>query len=112
RMDMLFTHFGLSGPAVLRCSQFVVKELKKSENQEVLMAIDSLPDKKGEEIFQEISQWVKENPKKSIKNILKGYLPERYLHFLLKKNDLDPQIQGANISSEKIRSFAKSCKQF
>src|SRR5699024_6498074 len=29
RMDMIFTHFGISGPAVLRCSQFVVKELMK-----------------------------------------------------------------------------------
>ena len=28
KMDMLFTHFGLSGPAALRCSQFVVKALK------------------------------------------------------------------------------------
>ncbi len=30
QMDMLFTHFGLSGPAILRCSQFVVKEEKKN----------------------------------------------------------------------------------
>lgn len=29
QMDMLFTHFGLSGPAILRCSQFAVKEMKK-----------------------------------------------------------------------------------
>lgn len=28
--DMIFTHFGLSGPAALRCSQFVVKERKKA----------------------------------------------------------------------------------
>ncbi len=27
-MDMLFTHFGISGPAALRCSQFVYKEQK------------------------------------------------------------------------------------
>ena len=29
KMDMLFTHFGLSGPAALRCSQFVVKATEK-----------------------------------------------------------------------------------
>ncbi|MDP4106976.1 MAG: aminoacetone oxidase family FAD-binding enzyme, partial [Bacillota bacterium] len=29
RMDMIFTHFGISGPAVLRCSQFVIKAMKK-----------------------------------------------------------------------------------
>src|SRR5690625_4997915 len=32
-MDMVFTHFGISGPAVLRCSQFVVKELMKGRNE-------------------------------------------------------------------------------
>lgn len=34
RMDMIFTHFGISGPAVLRCSQYVVKELKKQKNKD------------------------------------------------------------------------------
>ena len=28
QMDMIFTHFGVSGPAALRCSQFVYKEQK------------------------------------------------------------------------------------
>ena len=28
QMDMIFTHFGISGPAALRCSQFVYKEQK------------------------------------------------------------------------------------
>lgn len=31
KMDFIFTHFGLSGPAALRCSQFVVKQLKKKK---------------------------------------------------------------------------------
>lgn len=30
-MDMLFTHFGISGPAALRCSQFVYKEQKSKD---------------------------------------------------------------------------------
>ncbi|WP_240941895.1 NAD(P)/FAD-dependent oxidoreductase [Paenibacillus sp. HB172176] len=31
--DMIFTHFGISGPIALRCSQFVVKELKQPKNK-------------------------------------------------------------------------------
>ncbi|MEH7253404.1 NAD(P)/FAD-dependent oxidoreductase [Neobacillus niacini] len=112
RMDMIFTHFGLSGPAVLRCSQFVVKAMKKWKLQEVTMGLDALPDKKEEEIFQEIVKLVKSEPKKSIKNTLKGFLPERYLLFLLENSEIDPLEQGAIISNEKIRAFAKSCKQF
>ena len=112
RMDMLFTHFGVSGPAVLRCSQFVVKAMKKWNLKEVTMSLDALPDKKEEEIFQEIIKLVKGEPKKSIKNTLKGLLPERYLLFLLEQNSIDPSEQGGTISNEKIRSFSKSCKQF
>ena len=112
RMDMLFTHFGVSGPAVLRCSQFVVKAMKKWNLKEVTMSLDALPDRKEEEIFQEIVKLVKGEPKKSIKNTLKGIVPERYLLFLLDMNDIDPAEQGGTISNEKIRAFAKGCKQF
>lgn len=112
RMDMIFTHFGISGPAVLRCSQFVVKAMKKWNLKEVTMSLDSLPDKKEEEIFQEILTLVKSEPKKIIKNLLKGFLPERYLLFLLDQNAIDTNEQGGTISNEKIRSFSKSCKQF
>ena len=51
RMDMIFTHFGISGPAVLRCSQFVVKAMKKWKLSEVTMALDALPDQSEAEIF-------------------------------------------------------------
>ncbi|KON86681.1 hypothetical protein AF332_07655 [Sporosarcina globispora] len=112
RMDMIFTHFGISGPAVLRCSQYAVKAMKKWNLKEVTMNLDAIPDIKEEPLFQDVSKKIKEDPKKSIKNLLKGMLPERYLLFLLEQNGIDPSAQGANISNEKIRSFVKSCKSF
>ncbi|MGN7178804.1 hypothetical protein BK139_18885 [Paenibacillus sp. FSL R5-0490] len=112
RMDMIFTHFGISGPAVLRCSQYAVKAMKKWNLKEVTMNLDALPDTKEEPLFQEVSKKIKEEPKKIIKNLLKGLLPERYLLFLLEQNGIDPSAQGAVISNEKIRSFVKGCKSF
>ena len=112
KMDMIFTHFGISGPAVLRCSQFIVKELKKSASKEVIVSLDIFPDKKEDTLFQELSELLKKEPKKSIKNILKGFLPERYLLFLLEKNEIDPLIQAATLSNEKLRNFVESCKRF
>jgi predicted Rossmann fold flavoprotein len=111
-MDMIFTHFGISGPAVLRCSQYVVKAMKKWNLKEVVMSIDALPGKKEEPLFQEIIAMVKADPKKSVKNILKGYLPERYLLFLLQVADIDANEQGGVISHDKLRNFVKACKQF
>ncbi|MGX1433351.1 putative Rossmann fold flavoprotein [Cytobacillus horneckiae] len=112
QMDMIFTHIGISGPAVLRCSQFVVKAMKKWDLKEVTMSIDALPHKKEEQLFQEMMKMIKDEPKKSIKNIIKGIVPERYLLFLLEKNDIDPSAQGGTISHEKIRGIVKELKSF
>jgi predicted Rossmann fold flavoprotein len=113
QMDMIFTHFGISGPAVLRCSQYVVKAMKKWNLKQVTMNLDVIPSKKEEPLFQEVYKLIKEeDPKKSIKNILKGILPERYLLFLLESNGIDPLAKGASLSQDKIRAFVKSCKQF
>lgn len=112
RMDMIFTHFGLSGPAVLRCSQYVVKELKKQKTNTVTMSLDAIPDQNGEQLFQDIIKMLKEEPKKAIKNLCKGLLPERYLLFLLEQADIDGQAAAGQIPHEKIRNFVKLCKQF
>lgn len=112
KMDMIFTHFGVSGPAVLRCSQFVVKAMQKWNLKEVVMSLDALPEMKEEELFQEIQNLIKAEPKKAVKNLLKGLLPERYLLFLLDLNIIDPATQGGQLSHDKIRNFTKSVKQF
>ncbi|KYD04181.1 NAD(P)/FAD-dependent oxidoreductase [Bacillus atrophaeus] len=109
-MDMLFTHFGLSGPAILRCSQFVVKELRKQP--EVQLRIDLYPHTNEEELFQKMHRELKEAPKKAIKNVLKPWMQERYLLFLLEKNSIDPQISFSELPKENFRAFIKDCKQF
>lgn len=66
-MDMLFTHFGISGPAALRCSQFVIKTMKKFKTNTVQMSIDALPDENSEQLFQRMMRQIKEEPKKESK---------------------------------------------
>jgi len=112
KMDMIFTHFGISGPAVLRCSQYVVKAMKKYKTNAITVSIDALPDTNEEQLFQSIVKDLKSDAKKAIKNVLKGLLPERYLLFLLEKNEIDPLITYDNLSNEKLRFFVKDCKQF
>src|SRR5690625_5113908 len=67
QMDMIFTHFGISGPAVLRCSQFVVKELMNGR-ESVQMHLDTRPDVNENELFEEVNILIKENPRKIVKN--------------------------------------------
>lgn len=110
QMDMLFTHFGVSGPAILRCSQFAVKELMK--NPSVALQIDAIPNQSQEELITQLSEIIHENPKRAIKNSLKGIVPERYLQFLFEQIEINEETRGSNISKDTIRKLAEKIKQF
>lgn len=111
KMDMVFTHFGVSGPAVLRCSQFVVKELMKGR-QQVKMSLDTLPDRHQEQLLKDIFQLIEEQPRKSFKNVLKGIVPERLLTYILQINQVTDEQRAANISKETVRLIIQDLKQF
>ena len=68
--DLLFTHFGLSGPAALRLSSFV----KGGE----IAHLDFLPNQSQENL----KAYFEENREKSVKNTLKALVPERVAEFL------------------------------
>lgn len=111
-MDMLFTHFGLSGPAILRCSQYVVKELKKNGQKPVTMRITALPEHNAESAFQMLFKLAKDEPKKALKNVWKGIVPERWLLFLMQRANIDEALTGADLSAEQTRTLAQSLVAF
>lgn len=110
KMDMLFTHFGVSGPAILRCSQFVVKEQMKTQ-QPVTLAIQTL-DMNTHEATQLLQKLTKDAPKRAIKNTLKGLVPERWLLFLLQQASIDGNKNGADLSHLQIQALAVSLTHF
>ncbi|MCO7176253.1 NAD(P)/FAD-dependent oxidoreductase [Sporolactobacillus kofuensis] len=112
RWDMLFTHFGLSGPAILRLSQFVVKALKKFKTKDVVVLIDVKPDLNEEQLTQQLLHLVETDPKKALKNVWKGIVPERYLLFLLEHIGLSPDLNFHELSKEDVRNMAKALKGF
>lgn len=112
RGDMLFTHFGLSGPIALRCSQFVVKELAKTERREVLLTVDLFPDLSMDELYRESMALTKADAKKAIKNVLKPLLSERLIPMLLERSGLDDQLTHDNIPKQKWLDMCKLMKAF
>lgn len=74
--DMIFTHFGISGPGVLKFSSYINKQL---EDGEVEINLDFLPEKSREEI----SQVIRSNPNKSMLNNLRTILPQNFAKELL-----------------------------
>ena len=74
--DMLFAHFGITGPVVLIISSYINKLL---ENEPVELNLDILPHISREEI----SKVIRENPNKNIANNLKSILPLNFLKEIL-----------------------------
>ncbi len=107
--DLLFTHFGLSGPAALRLSSFV----KGGET----IYLDLLPQMSK----QDLADFLEENREKSLKNALKASLPERLAEFFVQgfpekvkqltdreRNQLIQSIKALKISVTGKMSLAKS----
>lgn len=110
--DMIFTHFGLSGPAVLRCSQFVVKQLKKTGQSHVLLSIDLFPGKPVNEVQAHLYKLAEAEPKKSLKNVLKSEIPERFLTFILAKAGLQEDVTFSNIPKAPFEKMVRLLKEF
>lgn len=110
--DMIFTHFGISGPTALRCSQYVVKALKKFPVTSIMVTLDLFPDKSVDDVYNETLALAETDSKKAIKNVLKGYLPERMIPLILSKSGLEDDITFYNIPRQLWLDMAKLIKAF
>ena len=103
--DMLFTHFGISGPAVLKLSSYLNKALGEGE---VEVNLDFLKDKTKEEL----SQLIRSNPNKTVLNNLKGILPQNFLKVVFEVLDLS-EVKASDLRKEdenKIIEYIKEMK--
>ncbi|MFU0761545.1 NAD(P)/FAD-dependent oxidoreductase [Staphylococcus pasteuri] len=112
QMDMIFTHFGVSGPAALRCSQFVYKEQKNQKKQDIKMALDVFPIMNEDELSQHIRKLLKDEPDKYIKNSLHGLIEERYLLFILEQAEIDNETTSHHLSNQQLNTIVKLLKGF
>ncbi|HEY4789695.1 MAG TPA: aminoacetone oxidase family FAD-binding enzyme, partial [Bacteroidales bacterium] len=70
--EMLFTHFGLSGPIILTLSRFIVSELHK--NSKVEVSIDLKPALDEQKLDTRLIRDLNDHGKKKIDNIFKEWL--------------------------------------
>ncbi|MCG7408554.1 NAD(P)/FAD-dependent oxidoreductase [Paenibacillus sp. ACRRX] len=110
--DLIFTHFGLSGPAALRCSQFVVKERKRTGRETVQLTIDLKPEISANMLSQDALALWKQEPKKAVKNILKQIVPERMVALLLSMADIDESITFDHIPKQEWAHLCQLIKAF
>lgn len=103
--DMIFTHFGISGPGVLKFSSYINKILY---NNEVNIELDFLPKISKDEI----SKAIRENSNKNLVNNLKKYLPQNFAKEILNILSLS-DVKVAELKKEdemKIIDYIKNMK--
>lgn len=107
-MDLLFTHFGISGPAALRCSSFVNQLLRKQET--VTLTLDCFPSQSQQELLETIHEQLNDSTKQ-LKNALSGLLPERLLLFFLDQVGIS-DLTYSQTSKEQLAAFVAYCKNW
>lgn len=110
--DMIFTHFGLSGPIALRCSGFIRGVKQKSGLPTVTMVLDLFPDISTGQLEQQLQTMLKAEPKKAIKNVLKGTIPERLLPILLERSELSGDTTFEHLRKDAFSIFIDLLKGF
>ncbi|HEX7586496.1 MAG TPA: NAD(P)/FAD-dependent oxidoreductase [Patescibacteria group bacterium] len=84
--EMLFTHFGLSGPIILSASKRVGELL---ENGEVVLAIDLEPTFSREQLDKKLQKDFQENIHKDFKNYLPELLPQKMAEAIIKLSGIE-----------------------
>ena len=94
--EMLFTHFGLSGPIVLDLSASVYDALRF--RKDVAVGINFKPALDNKKLDARLLREFKINPRKSIKNIFKNLLPQGIIKRFLEYCCLDPDKTAGQIT--------------
>jgi predicted Rossmann fold flavoprotein len=84
---LLITHWGMSGPAILKLSSFGARVLS-SMDYEFHVSVNWVNCPKGNEVEKEIEKIIREYPNKKLANYRPYSLPKRLWLFLLRKVDL------------------------
>ncbi len=99
--EMLFTHYGLTGPIILTLSRLVVDEIDKKNN--VRITIDLKPAMDENKLDARLIRDLASNGKKQIENIFKEWLPSKMIPVFLNYLKLDGKKQGHQMNSKERR---------
>jgi predicted Rossmann fold flavoprotein len=108
--EMIFTHFGLSGPIILTLSRMVVDALHQKSKVEV--AIDLKPALDEQKLDTRLLRDLDEAGKKQISNLFKNWLPSSMIPVFMEVAGIDPGKEGHQVSSKERRRIRNLMKDF
>ena len=107
--DLIFTHYGVSGPVILLMSAAIAKALEQSP---VSLAIDLIPDKTERQLDIDLQQKAVKHGARHLGSILKDILPARVADLLLKINGIANDRLASQITAAERRLLVKGIKDF
>lgn len=87
--EMIFTHFGLSGPIILTLSRFIVDDIRAGNT--VKVSIDLKPAQDEQKLDKRLQRDLNEHGKKQLINLFKQWLPASMIPVFLESLELDGQ---------------------
>jgi len=107
--EMLFTHFGVSGPLILSASSVVGRKLS---DKNLDMTIDLKPAVSEKQLEERILNICNENKNKQVKNSLSGLLPNKMLPVYIQVCEIDPEKQMNSLTKEERKRMVVILKAF
>ena len=101
---LLITHWGLSGPAVLKLSAWAARELHEC-NYQAKLAVNWIPSLKAEAVKQILLTAKTDQPKKFISNYCPVDVSLRLWEYLLDKAEVEPEKRWADVSNKAIQQI-------
>lgn len=107
--EMLFTHYGVSGPLILSASSYITKKLKKKEMR---LVIDLKPALSETQLDARVLRDFEDNKNKQFKNAIGKLFPSKLIPVMLLLSGIDPEKKVNEISKEERLGFVHLIKHF
>ena len=107
--EMLFTHFGVSGPLILTGSSYISKQIKKGP---LRLVIDLKPALSKEQLDARLLREFEEGKNKQFKNVLGGLFPSKLIPVMIDLSGIEPEKKVNEISRAERESFINLIKGF
>ena len=111
--EMLFTHFGVSGPVILSSSAHLVRYKNVEElfkEQKIVLEIDLKPALTEEKLDSRILRDFETEKNKQFKNSLDKLLPQKMIEIIIKNSGINPQKQVNTITKNERLTLVKTLK--
>ena len=107
--EMLFTHFGVSGPLMLTASS-VANDILQTKH--LPLTVDLKPALDWEQLERRILRDFEENQNRMFRNALNRLLPSRLIPVVIALSGISPEKQVNGITKEERARFMKALKEF